>query len=434
MSKKKHFFTWLSILVTLFLLVSVCMFYLDELDETQSKVIVRKAFSEAYDEFINSDMADITKVFNVYNNDRYIHSGSFILSETSLFDGRLDSLLKNIPIDYSVVCEPESRVVAADITLSGANNNNDRINVNAYINDEEIIFKLDEFYNEYFMIPNDNIRENYEESLWYSLLGDILSMIPDNSSLKLYPEISVKKPVFSEFIKGYASDGTLGELFDDVSIKKLNLQRDFLVGDNLTAANAYNITISKRLCEELLDIMADYLGVRKETLIEPDKFEFVAYISDANRLCALAINLPDIMVNEKEYEAELLISFRDEDSLFAKMLCELSVITSENVNYVFKMNVNNTEFAEGIKTRIIVSMNEPRLSRLFEMELTQNRAENGISLDMAVNLPELSGQINYSLKPYEESIVLPENVLELYELNLWQILNIYSSANWSFIK
>ncbi len=435
MSKKKRFLTWLSILATLFLLVSVCMFYLNKLDESQAKVTVYAAFSEVYDEFINSEAADITKVFKAYNNEKYSHTGNFILNETSLLDSQVINLLKDIPVDYSVICEPDNRVVVADVALSGYDDKDDKINVHAYISDEEILFKLDEFYNEYFMIPNNNIRENYEESLWYSLLGDILSMVPDNSSIDLYPESSMKKPVFSEFIKGYAADGTLDELFDDISIKKVDLQRDFLVGDTYTAANAYNITISKSLADKLLDIIADYLGVMKEKLIKPDKFSFTAYISDANRLCALSINIPDIMVNEQEYEtAELLVSFRDSDTLFAKMLYELSVTTPENVNYIFKMIVNNTELADGAKTTVIVSMNEPELSRLFEMELTRNKASSEIKLDMAVDLSEFSGRISYACKPYEENIVIPENVLELYELNLWQILNIYSSANWSFIK
>ncbi len=435
MSKKKHFFTWLSILVIMIFLVSICMIYLNKLDESQAKVTVYAAFSEVYDEFTNSEPADITKVFNVYNNDKYSHTGNLILNETGLIDSQVVNLIKNIPVNYNVICEPDNRVVAADITLSGYYNKDDKINAHAYINDEEIIFKLDEFYNEYFMIPNNNIRENYEESIWYSLLGDILSIVPDNSSFDLYPESPVKKPVFSEFIKEYAADGTLDELFDDISIKKTASQRDFLVGDTYTAANAYNITIPKSLANKLLDIIADYLGVAKEELIEPDRFSFTAYISDTNRLCALAINIPDVIINKHEYEtAELLITFRDGETLFARLLCELSVTTPENVTYIFKMSVNNAELMDNIKTTVIVSMNEPNISRLFEMELTRNKITSEINLDMAVNLPELSGRINYACKPYEENVVIPENVLELYELNLWQILNIYSSANWSFIN
>ncbi|MBR6637462.1 MAG: hypothetical protein IKK96_01240, partial [Lachnospiraceae bacterium] len=100
----------------------------------------------------------------------------------------------------------------------------------------------------------------------------------------------------------------------------------------------------------------------------------------------------------------------------------------------FRLLMNNLFEDNNQNTTFILAMNQPYVSRICEVEVRRNVNTQGLVIDAAINIPGLKGNINYTGVAYEGDVIAPEDVYDVYRLNLWQVLNIYSSTNWSFIK
>ena len=434
MNNKKHILTLGLVTISIFSIVFLCIFILGELQEAKDKVAVYEAFSAAYEE-LSDPQKDITKIFEVYNEDAYCHSGDLIIYDFDMISDKYVDVIRDVPIKYSITCEPDKK--STNIRLSVNDNAlNSSLHLDSYIDESDIVFGVDEFYDGYFMIPNENIRENYNQSLLYNLFGDILALVPNSASINLYGDERENQPVFSEFLKNYQLDGTLLKFFDDISVKKTDVQKDFFVGDTYITTTAYNIVLSKSLVDDVLEVFAEYLGIDRNELPKAGKIKLICYISADNRLRGIETDIP-IEYEGETYPANLLVSFKDNDSILKQILCEVSTDDIPDIaNYDIKVLINNSFSGEVHKCTIIGALYKPQSSRLFEIQMNRDLVNNGFNTDIAVNIDGLSGRINYNCQALseDEAIMKPQEYHNIYELNLWEILNIYSSADWSFIN
>ena len=209
------------------------------------------------------------------------------MADTTLFNNSYLTLINNVPIDYNILRYPAAEVTKADIVLGGEG----QFHVEGYVNPDNIIFKLREFNEGYFSIPNSNIKETYKESLWFNLLGDITATIPDNFSLDLYNDVNVSDYILSDYLKECAEKGVFEEIINGISFEKTDIQKDFFVSDTYVAANEYVIEVSKNAMEDIIDHVAEYTKLNAVKEFDAGKYKFLAYVSDDNRLLGVKFNV-----------------------------------------------------------------------------------------------------------------------------------------------
>ena len=429
MSKKIFYVGIPCIFIGILIIVVMGIYGLNNMDKVLAEENAREAFIGVYEEFVDSEV-DVTKFLNLYKNDKFSHSGSFSFEETELLDNSYASLLKGIPVDYSIIRCPAQRVTSASIALKG----DGYFQADGYVDDDSITFKIDKLYDGYFTLPNSNIKENYNESLWFSLLGDVMSPLPEGFSLDLYPQLELKDYVLSDYLKKCSEKGMLTQILDGISVEKTAVQKDFFVGSTYIAANEYAVSVSKSAMEDITELIVQYLKIDEEDIWEADKTEFLAYIAADNRLLGIKLNFA-ISYNDIPYDTEVLLSFAGAEGALDKTVVDIFLKGQDNSVYSFRILFTNRIEEEEHEATLIIAMNQPYVSRLCEVKLNRDIVTNEASLNAAVNIPGLKGSINYTGALYEGEITSPaEDAYNIYELNLWQILNIYSSTNWSFIK
>lgn len=428
MNKKFFIIGVPSLFIGILGVVLLSIYGLSRMDGSVAEKAAFEAFGRAYTEFVESDM-DFTKCLAFYGEEKQRYSGNVLFNDTDMLDFAYAGLLKGIPVEYSVVRSPGEQLTGVDIMLGG----DGQMHVDGVVSQSEIILKVEEFYDGYFKVPNSNIKENYNASLWYSLFGNILAAFPDEFSIDLYPDIDLKEYIISEHLKRYDDDGVLAEIIHGVSVEKKESSKEFLVGDNYVSAGAYEVTVSKKSSEALLEMLSDYMEIKPEALWKPEKYKFIAYISSDKILRGLEFEA-SLPINGNNYEIDLFISLRGKNNIFEKVLTDVKAVSANKETYSFRLLIDNIIENETQRVMIIAAMNEPYISRLFETELKRNVLTNEFTADMAVNIQGLSVKGLCSGSIFKDEMAVPENALGIYELNLWQILNIYSAANWSFIK
>lgn len=426
---KKMFTIGIPCIFTGILFVVVMGIYgLNNVDKTLAKANAEKAFIGAYSDFVESEV-DITRVFKLYGNEKFSHLGTFTLTDTDLLSNSYLTLINDVPIEYNILRWPATQVTKAGIVLGGEG----QFNVEGYVNADDIIFKLSEFNDSYFLIPNSNIKETYRESLWFNLLGDITAAIPDNFSLDLYSDVVLSDYILSDYLKECAQKGSFEEIIDGITFEKTDVQRDFFVKETYVAANEYEVKISKSAMEAFINLAADYTQLSSVKEFDAEKYEFLAYISDDNRLLGAKLNIT-VPYKENSYDTEIFLSFLGIDNIFNKVIADIMFKGQDKSVYSFRLLLTNAYEDEYQDTTFILAMNQPYVSRLCEVEIERNIMSDGLVINAAVNIPGLKGNVNYTGVAYDGEVLAPEDAYDVYGLNLWQILNIYSSTNWSFIK
>ncbi len=426
---KKMFTIGIPCIFTGILFVVVMGIYgLNNVDENLAKASAKKAFTGAYADFVESEV-DITKAFLLYDNEKFSHLGTLNLSDTELFNNSYVNLVKDVPIEYNILRYPGEEMTKASVVFGGEG----QFHVEGYVNPEDIVFRLQEFNESYFSIPNSRIKETYQESLWFNLLGDITATIPDDFSLDLYSDVVLSDYVLSDFLKKCEDAGAFKKIIDGVSFEKNDVQKDFFVKDTYVATNEYTIKVSKSAMEKVVELLADYTKMPALKKTDVDKYEFLAYISDDNRLMGVNIGM-EVPYNDTEYETNILLSFLGEDNIYNKVIADITFNGQDKSVYSFRLLLNNSFGDKNQNTTFILAMNQPYVSRLCELEVRRNVITKGIVIDAAINIPGLKGNVNYTGVAYDGEVIVPEEMYDVYGLNLWQVLNIYSSTNWSFIK
>ncbi len=426
---KKMFTIGIPCIFTGVLFVVVMGIYgLNNVDKTLAKANAEKAFIGAYSDFVESEV-DVTRLFKLYGNEKFSHLGTFTLTDTDLLNNSYLTLINDVPIEYNILRWPATQVTKAGIVLGGEG----QFNVEGYVNADDIIFKLSEFNDSYFSIPNSNIKETYRESLWFNLLGDITAVIPDNFSLDLYSNVVLSDYILSDYLKECAQKGLFEEIIDGINFEKTDVQRDFFVKETYVAANEYTVKVSKSAMVAFINLAANYTKLSSVKEFDADKYEFLAYISDDNRLLGAKLNVT-VPYKENSYDAEIFLSFLGIDNIFNKVIADIMFTGQDKSVYSFRLLLNNAYEDEYQDTTFILAMNQPYVSRLCEVEIERNVMSDGLVINAAVNIPGLKGNINYTGVAYDGEVLVPEDAYDVYGLNLWQILNIYSSTNWSFIK
>lgn len=426
---KKMFTIGIPCIFTGILFVVIIGIYgLNNVDKTMAKANARKAFASAYSDFVEGEV-DATKLFKLFENEKFSHLGTLKLTDTSLLNNAYISLINNVPIEFNVLRYPSAKVTKAGIALGG----DGQIHFEGYVNSEDIIFKISEFNEDYFSIPNSNIKEKYKESLWFNLLGDITTAIPDNFSLDLYGDVVLSDYILSDYLKECAEEGTFEEIIDGISFDKTDMQKDFLVTDTYVAANEYKVKVSKSAMEGIINLIAGYTKNSSVNEISAEKYEFLVYISDDNRLLGAKFNLT-VPYEDNSYDTDIFLSFLGRDNIFDKVILDIGLTGQDKSVYSLRLLFTSTYEDELQNTIFIIAMNQPYVTRLCEVEVERNIKSDGLVVNAAVNVPGLKGNINYTGAAYPGEILPPEKAYAVYELNLWQILNIYSSTNWSFIK
>ena len=426
---KKMFTIGIPCIFTGILFVVVMGIYgLNNVDKNLANANAKKAFSSAYSDFVDSEV-DITKAFLLYGNEKFSHLGTLNLSDTGLFNNSYVNLVKDVPIEYNILRYPSAQITKASVVLGGEG----QFHVEGFVNPEDIVFKLSEFNESFFSIPNSRIKETYKESLWFNLLGDITATLPDDFSLDLYGDEVLSDYVLSDYLKQCEDVGAFEKIIDGVSFEKNDVQKDFFVKDTYIAANEYTVKISKAAMEKIVELLGDYVKMPSLKKTDVEKYEFLAYISDDNRLMGAKVDM-EIPYKQTKYATSIFLSFLGEGNVFDKIIADVTFNGHDKSVYSFRLLMNNLFEDNNQKTTFILAMNQPYVSRICEVEVRRNVNTQGLVIDAAINIPGLKGNINYTGVAYEGDVIAPEDVYDVYRLNLWQVLNIYSSTNWSFIK
>lgn len=251
--------------------------------------------------------------------------------------------------------------------------------------------------------------------------------------MDLYGDVVLSDYILSDYLKVCAKEGTFEEIIDGISFDKTDMQKDFLVTDTYVAANEYKVKVSKSAMEGIINLIAGYTKHSSVNEINAEKYEFLVYISDENRLLGAKFNLT-VPYEDNSYDTDIFLSFLGRDNIFDKVILDIGLTGWDKSVYSLRLLFTSTYEDELQNTTFIIAMNQPYVTRLCEVEVERNIKSDGLVINAAVNVPGLKGNINYTGAAYSGEILPPEKAYAVYELNLWQILNIYSSTNWSFIK
>ncbi len=141
-----------------------------------------------------------------------------------------------------------------------------------------------------------------------------------------------------------------------------------------------------------------------------------------------------VLVKDQKFPVSVFFYPKGVENPWDSVAVELDV-TIENIIYGFYL-IGNNEFLEGKRiVRSNVSMTQPYIMELLDMDMEFGQETGSISIDFVCDTPVLSMDGVCKIEPLKKAINKPEDeAVKIFELNFFEMLRFSNGLNWNFFK
>ncbi len=404
------------------------------MEEQQQKPRVIKAMVS-----LLGNMADkkykMDSSYQMLKSGKLAYSGEIMLGhiDENLLEERYRFLipyLNHTSLNY--VFNKDEQGKKAEVSLEAALYGARSLSLEAYLDERECMVYLPSIHNSYLSFSPENVKKQYQDSLLYTVLGDGAALPEENlGKYVFYEKESITEGHIDNF-EGKLKEGLelFQELYQEITVEKIDRKEDILWNGGYENCTAYAMTVPTEIIYRFIKLA----GVQAESLsIQEKELSFLVYLDGKKKLLKLETEAT-VLVKDQKFPVSVVFYPKGVENPWDSVAVELDV-TIENIIYGFYL-IGNNEFLEG--KRIVhnnVSMTQPYIMELLDMDMEFGQKTGSISIDFVCDTPMLSMDGVCKIEPLKKAINKPEDeAVKIFELNFFEMLRFSNGLNWNFFK
>lgn len=403
------------------------------MEERQQKPRVLKAMVSLLENLADKKYS-LDSSYQMLKGGKLVYSGELMLEhiDENLFEERYRFFIPYInhtALSYTFCKDEKER--KAEVSLNAALHGTRALSLDGYLDEKECIVYFPSFHNSHLSFSPENIKEQYQGSLLYTVLGD----------MSFLPEENIAEYIFhgKEVIGGHTDkfeaklkEGLefFKELYQEIIVEKTEKKEEILWNGGYESCTAYYMAVPAELVYRFMTLA----GIDNKVLpIEEKELSFFIYLDSKKRLLKLETEVT-LLVDKQKVPLSVVFYPKGVENPWDSVVMELD-ITIENIMYGFYV-VGNNEFLEGKRVfHSYISMTQPYVMELFDMDIAFEQETGDISIDFACKAPMLSMDGICKMEPLSGQINKPEEeAVKLFELHFLEMIRFSNGLNWNFFK
>lgn len=417
------------------ILVFTAALGLRALEEKQQKPRVIKALAELAADAA-AEKYSLEGFWNLLDSGKLAHTGD--INITSIDDGLFPEqyrfvapYISHSSLDFAVSKNDLSR--QADFEIEAVIKGNMTVRAEGYLDDTACIVRVPDLHERYLTFSPDNLKEQYEASLLYTVFGDSPFLPEKNLTDYVFTgaesAMSGEKEVLS---MGLSDCLELAKtMYEQITVAKTEKKEDILWNGSYESCTAYEMTVPTEIFNRFFkDTVWERSG--HTVVLAEEALPVLIYLSSGKRLLKLELET-DILLDGTRVPSVLVFYPKGVENAWDSVLLELEM-TWDDIMYGINLLCSN-EFSD--RERILhvqVSLTRPYITELADMDVRYEPESGAAEIDFVCKTPVLSMDGVYSIEPSAGTIEKPQDAVAIFEMNLFDILKFTNEINWSFFK
>lgn len=408
------------------------------LEKKQQKPRVIKALTSLVTD-LKDEKYSIDKLYQLLEGGKTKSSGEFNIGtiDASLLGGygRLEKLLKNSTIEGIIEKDNKGKKMEAEFSYQTYGIN--LANIECLIDEKECFLKIPEVYEKYLRFKTANIKNQYENSLLYTILGGKIPL-PDQE-FSLYPfteieymDLEAKKDRMTEFLKENASE--LREWYQQIEVTKLSKEEEILFQGHYEVCTAYEFYMPTEFLKTLLRNLWGDLG--EQVIWQDEVFHGIVYLNSENQVLKLE-GEGNIKIRGEEVLLISSLYLKGEENLWDTIHLDFKITQKRTEKSGSFILVVSNQFEEDVRNiQLQFKMLQPYVSTFLDIDGIYHiqNGESQIEFDLETPMIALDG--TYQLSNLERAIRMPnkEDSVEIFKLSLLDLLQFVTKLNLKIFK
>lgn len=405
------------------------------LEEKQQKPRVIKALAELVSDAAK-DKYSMEGFFSMLDSGKLTHTGD--ISITDIDEALLPEqyrfaapYLRHAFLDFTMNKDDLNR--QADFQIETVLNETITVRADGYLDDTACTVRVPDFHERYLTFSPDNLKKQYEASLFYSVFGDNLSFPEQNLADYVFTGtesgVSEEKEALSMSFSNLLERART--MYEQITVSKTEKKEDILWNGNYEACTVYEMTVPAEMFNQFFkDTVWERSG--HTVVLEEEALPVYICLSSNKRLLKLELET-DILVDGTRVPSGVVFYPKGVENAWDSILLELE-LTWDDIIYGIDFVCSNefSDMERMIHTK--VSLTQPYIAELADMDIRYEPETGAAEVDFACKTPLLLMDGFYGIKPLSDAIEKPQDAVALFDMNLFDILKFTNEINWNFFK
>lgn len=414
-------------------------------DKSQQKPRVIKAFKQLAEEISRQEYS-LTPLLNIIQSGKTEQDGYVNLTALDKERLGLNSILlewmdmEYSTIHYKMAINQDEKVLSAKMNYQIAGIG--VLDINSYLTEEKLFIQLPQMHNSYLRMNSDNIKSQYEHSIWYRVLGDRLVLPKADLSVFVFHPFpkSDTKAVKADFLQAFEKDykGRLDEIWKQITVTKENETKQILINGVYEDCRVFSVSFPAEIIHWYLNlVLADSVWVKEklqERMIwEEDMVCLKIYMDDDNHIHRMDTTIQP-MWDGVCYPVGITFYLRGEERLFDKVQIGLN-IQKQTEQMELLADIENQY--DGLERRMNFVLSQINTEKKFEIraKLVMDIATGESDFEYEINSPFLISDGEHFIKYQNQPINTPEGeIVDIFELDLIAFLKFSSDFNFGLFR
>lgn len=417
---------------TVFIVTQVMLFI--ELKQQKPRIV--KAFTE-----LAVDLADeryrMDALAALLEQDELSHSGNITITniDSSALDYEWKEYLNylnhaSVQFQFDKNETAKKARLLFDLQIYGISLGNAEV----YMDETDAIFRIPSLHASYMRIGTQKIKEQYEKSLLYTAIKDVLPAPREEISIDVFQEEMDNADYIGELFMLLQEYGPkLAELYEQSEVTKLAAKKEILWDGAYQMCIPYQVKIPTELLKELFKDVKDTsvqkgMDFLKELYWNDEVLDLTVYLSTGKRILEIDGNV-EISFQEQIIETSFAIYPKGVGNAWEALQLDIEMSTEDKKSAGFSLVMNHA-FQDGEKnTDVQLRMTKPYLAKLLDMDATYNKETGELDLEFDISAIAAKADGWYHLSELTEEVKKPEGAIDIFNLELLELLQFTSGLN-----
>ncbi len=403
------------------------------LEKKQQRPRVIKALSSLVTD-LKDEKYSIDKLYQLLEGGKTKSSGEFNIGtvDASLLGGygKLEKLLTNSTIEG--IIEKDNKRKKMETKFSYQTYGVNLANIECLIDERECFVKIPEVYEKYLRFKTANIKNQYENSLLYTILGGKIPLPEQEFSLYPFAEIEymdleAKKNRMIEFLEENSSE--LREWYQQIEVTKLSKEEEILFQGHYEVCTAYEFYMPTEFLKKLLWNLWGDLG--EQFIWEDEVFHGIVYLNSKNQVLKLE-GEGNIKIRGEEVLLISSLYLKGEENLWDTIHLDFKITQKRTEKSGSFILVVSNQFEGDVRNiHLQFKMLQPYVSTLLDMDGGYHRQNGESQIEFDLETPMIALDGTYQLSDLERAIQMPnkEDSVEIFKLSLVDLLQFVTKLN-----
>lgn len=352
----------------------------------------------------------------------------------SIWLGQMD--LAGSFIQYQLKTQQKEKIFLADTKYQIAGIG--ALDIESYLTEETLIMRIPQMHSSYLRMNGTDLKNRYEHSLLYDVLGEKLTMPETGILVSSTPVFPKKKDLEKiEVIRAFLEEyhGRLGELWQQILVKKEGEIQQVSIGGCYEDCNIFHLTLPMELVQWYLNTCLS--DTQKEQIAlfdwESETWDVLLYMDDENHIHRME-TLLEPKIKGNPYWVKIVCFLKGEERLLDKIQLELQ-IKNQTEEKNFRIDLENQWQQGERRVYLIVNQIEPKNIERIHANLVMDTSTGESCIEYKVCLPLLVSDGEHVIRRLDQSIKEPDGeMVDLFELDLMGFLKFSKDFNFTLFR